>query len=151
MPNSFQRTVKTALSSAVLLIIAGCTTPRVYPICNYNSEAGGVSTSEDDVSTFIRGVAGEKTEIQYSPNYRYVIIKTTNHSHEMLRKVWPSAACIGKSRYDVEYLKFKGCVYMIKKALDNDGIAPLGGDSDSLKPDSTFYCGTPLSINSKTN
>lgn len=135
--------------SAELLILSGCATPRIYPICNYDGEGGGLSTSRTDVSSFVRGVAGKDAEIEFSPNERYIAVLATSDGHALLSKVWPSAGCLGKSRYDVEYMKFKGCVYMLQRALENDGIAPLGVDSDSLSDDSTFYCGLPLQSESR--
>lgn len=124
--------------------ICGCTSAKFYPICSYDSEGGEVITSQASIAKFIHGVVGERNNIAFSPNDRFVMVRASSASHEKLSQVWPSAACIGKNRYDVEYQKFKGCVYMIKSALATNGIPALGNESDSLNDDSSFYCGVPL-------
>lgn len=127
-----------------LTLLNACASTRFYPVCNYSGESGIQSATRQSVLNFVRATAAADTFVVFSPNDRFVVVKATWDQHSKLSLVWPRVGCLGDARYDVEYLKYRGCVYMLQQALENGGIPPLGELSDSLDQ-STFYCGRPLS------
>jgi hypothetical protein len=93
------------------------------------------------IHDFVRVTVGVDARVAIAPNERSVTIEAFTHQHEVLAQAWPRVACIGQTRYDVEYGHYKACVYLIKTALQQDGIPPLGRWSDGLRRKDTIYCG----------
>ena len=123
--------------------LSGCLSTRIYPICYYDG-GDSVKASRDDISKFVVGVTGSRSSIAFSPNERFIVLEALESKHQALTEVWPRVGCIGKSRYDVEYLRCAGCVYMIQDAIRGGGVPRIGTVSDSIQDSSIFYCGMPL-------
>jgi hypothetical protein len=92
---------------------------------------------------FVHSVVGNDAQVAVSPNERLVTVRALPEKQEALSKAWPRIACVGQTRYDVEYKTYKSCVYLVETALKQDGIPPLGAWSDGLDDD-TLYCGHVL-------
>ena len=129
---------------ALAVSVSGCAATKVYPICHYNGEGGTIAAKRDDIVKFIGAVAGADSAVAFAPNERLVAVRTTDSGHVALSKVWPRVGCLGQSRYDVEYKKYLGCVYMIEQAIKDNGLPAKGKSSDSVTDDAAFYCGLPL-------
>lgn len=138
------RYARQVAAALVLMSCAGCA-PRFYPLCVFGPDprVPSLNALVKRTEAFVRGIVGEDARVAISPNERMVVVETHFAGHEALAKVWPSAACIGQTRYDEEYLKYKTCVYLVREALKNEGIPSPGKWSDGLG-NGTVYCGHPL-------
>jgi len=117
-----------------------------YPFCVFGPDPK-IATQEQlhkKLTDFIRGVAGPAAQISISPNERIVAVRTSSFRHRTLAKAWPRIACIGQTRYDVEYEQYKACVFLIGEALRGNGLPSLGAWSDGLRKQDTIYCGQPI-------
>ncbi len=124
-----------------LTLLSGCEVTRIYPLCVFGPDPRVTSDEalRRQVEAFIGNVAGADSKSEVSTNERFVSVDAFLWSHSKLRTVWPRAACIGQTRYDVEYAKYKACVALIEAAMKDKGIPPLGEWSDGIG-DSTVYC-----------
>lgn len=120
----------------------GCASTKIYPVCYYDSNE--TQANREDISKFVTSVAGDSALISFSPNDRYISVETFDSKHQTLAQVWPRVGCIGQTRYDVEYLKYAACIYMIQDAIQNGGLTKIGKVSDSILDTANFYCGLPL-------
>lgn len=133
--------------------LSGCTSVKYYPLCVFGPDPKIKSRQElfNRTEKFVRTIVGEDAQIEIAPNQRVVVVKTDELHHEELAKVWPTAGCVGQTRYDVEYKQYKSCVYLIEKALSREGVPLPGKWSDALGS-STVYCGQSLGdASSKTD
>lgn len=130
------------IAPLVFFALTGCTEVRFYPLCVFGTDPR-VTTDETlhhKVEAFVRAVVGNGSRMEISVNERFVAVAAFEYQQRELSGVWPRVACIGQTRYDVEYDQYKACVALIEQGLKVGGIPPLGNGSDGLD-DSAVYCG----------
>jgi hypothetical protein len=134
------------LTVVLAVLLSGCSEVRYYPYCVFGPDPKISSQNElhKRIVQFVQGVVGNESRIEISPNDRYVTVEAFQHEHEALSRAWSRVACIGQTRYDVEYGQYKACIYMIDAALQRSGIPPLGKWSDGIRKVDTVYCGQPV-------
>ena len=139
------RTNRLVFAIALAFLLAGCTELRQYPLCVFGPDpkVGSNEQLRKRLEKYVRELVGESARLAISVNERIVTIETDDRTHSAIALAWPRAACIGQTRYDAEFRKYKSCVYLLETSMQGNGLPPLGDWSDAVNQD-TFYCGTTL-------
>jgi hypothetical protein len=141
--NNKSRWYKSCGYGATLLALSGCTQARYYPLCVFGPDPKISTQSKlhEKITSFVKDAIGADAKVSIAPNDRYVVIEALEHQHEALSVGWARVACVGQTRFDVEFRQYKACTYLISAAFKNGGLPPLGDWSDGLRKSDTIYCG----------
>ncbi|QDM21161.1 hypothetical protein FIU28_08560 [Tardiphaga sp. vice154] len=102
------------------------------------------------IIAFVKKTIGEEAKVAIGPNDRFVTIEALHDQHEALSSGWSRVACIGQTRFDVEYRQYRSCTYLISAAFRDGGIPPLGDWSDGIRKSDTVFCGQKVDGTSRS-
>lgn len=125
----------------LLALLAGCTSARLYPVCQF---AGTVPESEkmefmQSVRTVFRTIGVQEVNEQGGvlEDMRFVIVNGSPLEHKRLAKMWPELGCVGRYSNSMERAQYASCLQYISTSLKTKRV---GAPEDSLLCFTTEAC-----------
>jgi hypothetical protein len=143
------------LSAGVfVLLIQGCATPHLYPVCVYTEE----HFNTKELRNFYQQLTGilqaalssqRAVNITASPDGRWLLADTTSGENADASAVWPRIGCVGNA-VDSNSVKMEAdCVSYIRQFVANENYFEFGNGKDkggfdiwneAPKQTGTVYC-----------
>lgn len=108
-----------------LLIVAGCSTVKPYPVCFYDPRPPAQNRIDAHVESLLRRIKMDITEVQATPDGRWIFAKTTTYQHDEISKTWPRVACIGNVTSGTEVKRNADCISHLEELLRKQNYLEL--------------------------
>jgi len=118
---------RSLLAVGLVCALQGCTTVKLYPVCQYlgtvdeKTRANFVSSTQE----LVRSVAGDDKAVTVLPSLRYATVNAQRWQHEQLIALWPNIGCLGNYSNSEGRAKYASCQKYVRATLltDSPGVA----------------------------
>lgn len=121
--------------ASTYLMLGGCATPHLYPICYYNTPpsriiADAYSSSMKEV--LVTAVNGRRDiAVSASPDGRWLVANVTRMENKNVSKVWPRLGCIGDAVDSHSTRQQADCAIFVKDFVATEEYITFGNAKDA--------------------
>ncbi len=113
------------------LVVAGCASPRLFPVCFYNDQPSQKTANEyylPRLQSVLRGIVNESRQVDVisTPDGRWLVARTTKWEHDAVAIVWPRIGCIGTATDSAGVMREADCVSYVNGFLKNGNYLDFG-------------------------